>query len=311
MSEILLKTENEIAELEAKLGVEFNNRDLLKQALMHESFVNEWNVANANSQVRSYDRLEYLGDAVLNYTVGRALFEKSSGANEGELSMGRSSIVCRDSLARVAQRLDLSDHILLGKGETTFNPTIRDSILEDSFEAIVGAIHVDQGYTAASRFVFDQLGDEIARVVRNGVEKDPKSAFQEMVQAAGLPTPRYGTHLINVDANHQYTYKAQVSVDGRVVATGYGTSKARAQKSAAAQAKDQFSSQMPERSKREAVGRRASSRAPQKDTVPYEHQENGSAVSDGMRRVRAWLSVMVMRRSSNEPKRRLIYRRPD
>ena len=87
-----------------------------------------------------------------------------SGANEGELSIGRAHIVCKDSLAEAAQDLDLGDHILRGKGEISYSPHVRDSVLEDSFEAIIGAIHEDQGYEAARRFVFDQLGDKIEDV---------------------------------------------------------------------------------------------------------------------------------------------------
>ena len=173
-----ISPESEIDELETKLGFRFSNRNLLRQALTHESFVNEWGDNGSVEGVQSYERLEYLGDAVLNYTVANALFERSATATEGEMSIGRAHIVCRDSLADAAQRLKLGDYVLRGKGETTYSPNVRASVLEDIFEAVIGAIHEDKGYEAASQFVFRHLGNQIENVAEHGVEKDPKSAFQ-------------------------------------------------------------------------------------------------------------------------------------
>lgn len=298
-------------ELQTKLGVRFTDRDLLRQALTHESFVNEWSAEHSESEVCSYERLEYLGDAVLNFTVANALFEQSQTANEGELSMGRAHIVCKDSLAGAAEQLDLGDHILRGKGEIAFSPVVRDSVLEDSFEAIIGAIHVDQGFEAARNFVFEQLGEKISYVVRNGVDKDPKSAFQELVQGVGLKTPRYQTDLIGADAVGQQNYRAQVTIDGRVAATGYGASKPKAQKSAAVSALERFADGIPSEFER-AVRKRRSGLAKRRGQVPIRRQGavQGS-VAVGFRKVGGWLNLGVFRKKTSTPGRRLVFKRSE
>lgn len=301
--------ESEITELELKLGVSFTNRELLRQALTHESFINEWGSDESEGGLSSYERLEYLGDAVLNYAVANALFERSSGANEGELSIGRAHIVCKDSLAEAAQDLDLGDHILRGKGEISYSPHVRDSVLEDSFEAIIGAIHEDQGYDAARKFVFDQLGDKIEDVAKNGVAKDPKSAFQELVQGVGLKTPRYHTEMLPRPVSGEQHFRARVMVDGREVATGIGESKSKAQKNAAAKASELFSNGVPPRFANSTIRRRAS------ETGKYGRSQNGSSSSrgglavGGVKRFASWVSVVVLRKGSPTPGRRLILKR--
>ena len=298
--------ESEIVDIESRLGVRFNNRDLLRQALTHESFVNEWGAVNDDGELASYERLEYLGDAVLNYTVAVGLFERSDDADEGELSMGRANIVCKDSLAAVARNLDLSDHILLGNGELAFNSKVRDSVLEDSFEAIVGAIYVDQGYKTAEGFVYDQLGEKIDDVVKNGVPKDPKSAFQEMVQGAGLKTPHYETDLVGTSASGEQTYQARVYVGGHQFGTGLGTSKARAQKEAAAEARDQFASKV--RGKYKTLAKNRPANRLRDDKVS---QAPDPGISGSYRRVIGWFGSVISRKSESESGRRLVYKRPE
>ena len=298
--------ESEIVDIESRLGVRFNNRDLLRQALTHESFVNEWGAVNDDGELASYERLEYLGDAVLNYTVAVGLFERSDDADEGELSMGRANIVCKDSLAAVARNLDLADHILLGNGELAFNSKVRDSVLEDSFEAIVGAIYVDQGYKTAEGFVYDQLGEKIDDVVKNGVPKDPKSAFQEMVQGAGLKTPHYETDLVGTSASGEQTYQARVYVGGHQFGTGLGTSKARAQKEAAAEARDQFASKV--RGKYKTLAKNRPANRLRDDKVS---QAPDPGISGSYRRVIGWFGSVISRKSESESGRRLVYKRPE
>ena len=301
--------ESEIAELELKLGVSFTNRDLLRQALTHESFINEWGSDEAEGEISSYERLEYLGDAVLNYAVANALFERSTGANEGELSMGRAHIVCKDSLAEAAQELDLGDHILRGKGEISYSPHVRDSVLEDSFEAIIGAIHEDQGYDAARRFVFDQLGNKIEEVAKNGVAKDPKSAFQELVQGVGLKAPRYHTEMLPRPVSGEQQFRARVMVDGCEVATGIGESKSKAQKKAAAKATELFSNGVPAR----FVNSNDRQRTPATRQNGWSYyagtsSNSGSAVG-GMKRFASWVSMVVLRKRGSTSGRRLILKR--
>ena len=302
--------ESEIDELEIKLGVNFSNRDLLRQALTHESFVNEWVADDAGSGMQSYERLEYLGDAVLNYTVASALFDRSTTATEGEMSIGRAHIVCRDSLANAAQRLDLGDHVVRGKGETTCSPYVRESVLEDSFEAIIGAIHEDQGYEAASQFIFRHLGEQIERVAANGVDKDPKSAFQELVQGAGLPTPRYWTGPAGTWSDGQMQYNARVSVGGRDVASGFGNSKSKAQKSAAANALSVFANGIPKEFIK-ATQKRLTAAASGSTSISYSSDRTSETSFDGFRRLANWLGNVVLRRGNSSPGRQLIYKRSE
>ena len=301
--------ESEIAELELRLGVSFNNRDLLRQALTHESFINEWGAENHEVQIESYERLEYLGDAVLNYAVANALFERSGAANEGELSIGRASIVCKDSLAGAAQNLDLGDHILRGKGEISYSPQVRDSVLEDSFEAIIGAIHEDQGFEAARRFVFDQLGDKIERVAKNGVAKDPKSAFQELVQGIGLKTPRYRTEMLPKAVSGEQHFRARVMIDGREVATGIGESKSKAQKNAAAKASELFSNGVPTRFANSTFRRRTTETGRNGRLQNAASSNSFGVAAGGVKRIASWVNIVVLRRGGSPPRRRLILKR--
>ena len=307
----LITPESEITELEGKLGVKFSNRDLLRQALTHESFVNEWVSESTVDGVRSYERLEYLGDAVLNFTVANALFQSSDDASEGEMSIGRAHIVCKESLANAAQCLDLGDHILRGKGEASFSPNIRESVLEDSFEAIIGAIYVDQGYDATKEFIFRHLGQRIDHVARNGVDKDPKSAFQELVQGVGLRTPRYRTEAAGFDVDGQQQYRARVLISGREVASGMGVSKSKAQKCAAKNAQTRFADGVPTEFASMAARRPAATSA-----VGHRSSENGNTsikvlATAGVKRVVGWLSLGAVRKSEPTPGRHLIYKRPE
>ncbi len=309
-----IKSESEIDELESKLGVSFSNRGLLRQALTHESFVNEWGAENTGEDVESYERLEYLGDAVLNYAVANALFERSMTATEGEMSIGRASIVCRDSLADAAQRLDLGDHILRGKGEMAYSPNVRASVLEDSFEAIIGAIHEDQGYEAARRFVFVHLGGQIEHVAKHGVEKDPKSAFQELVQGAGLKAPRYQTDLTGTDPEGQQEYIAKVFVGGRAVASGVGSSKSKAQKSAASRAQSLFADGIPSEFVKMGEGRKKVADVRSKTSVSRSMTQvpkfDGFG-RIGLGRIGNWLNVVLQRKGNASPRRQLIYKRSE
>jgi ribonuclease-3 len=302
--------ESQFIELESKLGVSFTDRDLLRQALTHESFVNEWCADKPDLELASYERLEYLGDAVLNYTVAMALFEKSVSANEGELSMGRAHIVCKDSLAGVAQRLELGDHILRGKGEISYSPQVRDSVLEDSFEAIIGAIHVDQGYEAARHFVFNQLGDKIDHVAQNGVDKDPKSAFQEMVQGVGLKTPWYLTELVGNDMIGQQNYRAHVYVDGSKIASGFGSSKSKAQKNAAAKAINLFTDGLPRLAK---LAKKRKLLIPGRKKMPAvsRSESNRGSIFENLKRFGSRLRWGGLRKSEAGSGRQLIFKRSE
>ena len=303
-------SETDLNELESKLGVSFNDRNLLKQALTHESYLNEWGADDDDVELSSYERLEFLGDAVLNFAVADTLFERSSNASEGELSMGRANVVCKDSLARAATRIDLGKYILRGNGELAYNSNIRDSMLEDVFEAIIGAIHVDQGMDAASKFVFEQLGSQIAHVIDHGVEKDPKSAFQELVQGAGLKTPRYKTELADTNPNGEQQYRARVLVGGKEVANGFGISKSKAQKHAAAKGLERFAHGVPSEFLA-TVARSGVNRNESETSNAQLGTSSDTKPTDGMRRFAGWLGGLVVRKNNQPPRRRLVFKRPD
>ena len=127
--------------LESSLGLRFKDRGLLKQALVHRSFLNE----QGGSSLDSYERMEFLGDAVLELVISTELYHNLPRVTEGELTKGRSALVCRPSLAKVARRLSLGDYLSLGKGEKGSGGQQRESILEEVFESVVAAVYLDQG----------------------------------------------------------------------------------------------------------------------------------------------------------------------
>ena len=215
--------------LESALGLKFRDAALLQQALVHRSLLNE----QGGQPEDSYERMEYLGDAVLELTVSTELFRRFPLLNEGDLTKLRSSLVRGDSLAKVARRLNLGDFILLGKGEETTGGRQRDSILAAAFEAVVAAVYLDQGYEQASCFVAQQLDPELEQISLQGAPPDnPKSGLQERVQAIGLSTPKY--RLASSEGpDHNPLFTVEVLVDGEVSGTGQGGRRSDAEKAAA------------------------------------------------------------------------------
>ena len=215
--------------LESVLGWEFKDPKLLEQALVHRSFVNEhgWSPAD------SYERLEFLGDAVLELAISQELYCRQPGLSEGALTKSRAALVCQDTLAQVAQRLDLSSFLLLGKGEETSGGRQRDSILAAAFEAVVAAIYLDAGFDTARRFIQRAMGQDLDSFFRLGTPpENPKSHLQEYIQASGRTTPHY--RLISAEGpDHGPVFTVEVVVDSEVVGTGRGGSKALAEKTAA------------------------------------------------------------------------------
>lgn len=224
-----------LEDLEASLGTTFTDRGLLRQALVHRSYLNE----HDGSPLDSYERMEFLGDAVLELIISTELYRNLPHVTEGELTKGRSSLVCRASLARAARRLSLGRHLSLGKGEVESGGHDRESILEETFESLVAAIYLDQGYDSARRFVLHALGSDLAEICRRGRALDnPKSRLQELVQGLGLPTPRY--QLVSSDGpDHQPVFTVHVLVGEEVLGQGSGNRKTDAERAAAQVALDQ------------------------------------------------------------------------
>ena len=218
--------------LESRLGLSFHDRGLLRQALVHRSFLNE----QGGSALDSYERMEFLGDAVLELVISNELYRSLPRGDEGKLTKGRAALVCRESLARAARRLGLGDYISLGKGERSNGGPQRDSILEEVFEAMVAAVYLDQGYDAARQFILQALAPELAAYCQEGhTPENPKSLLQETLQSWGWATPRY--QVVAVDGpGHQPVFTVAVTVDGETIGQGAGARKADAERAAAREA---------------------------------------------------------------------------
>ena len=218
-----------IQDLEASLGVTFQNQGLLRQALVHRSYLNE----HGGSTHDSYERMEFLGDAVLELIISTELYQHLPHVTEGQLTKGRSALVCRPSLAGAARRLGLGQHLALGKGEVESGGHDRESILEEAFEAVLAAVYLDQGYSAARSLALRSLEPDLDAIVRRGGPLDnPKSRLQELVQGSGGATPRY--HLVSAAGpDHSPVFTVQVLVGDEVWGQGTGSRKSDAERAAA------------------------------------------------------------------------------
>ncbi len=214
--------------LEGELGVSFNDKGLLTQALVHSSFLNE----NPGVFAESNERLEFLGDAVIGSAVAAELYSTYDAWPEGMLTAGRSSLVQGDTLARVAGRLGLGEHLQMGRGEEAAGGRNRPNNLAATFEAVVGAHFLDCGYDAAADLVLRLLEPELSELTEPGASPNPKSSLQEAVQARGQTTPSY--RIVKVEGqDHARRFTAEVVVDGVPIGTGTGSRKALAERAAA------------------------------------------------------------------------------
>src|SRR3990167_8779668 len=217
----------EIAQLEEKLGVAFKNKDLLQTALTHRSYVN----ANPDWHLPQNERLEFLGDAVLELVVTRYLYLNFENP-EGDLTSFRAALVNSIMLADVAAALELGDFLLLSRGEAKDEGKARMYILANTFEAIVGAIYLDQGYEAAEGFIGRVLVTRMKEVFDKKLYRDAKSYFQEKAQEIAGVTPTYEV-LKEWGPDHAKNFVVGVYIGEEVVAEGEGSSKQEAQQDAA------------------------------------------------------------------------------
>lgn len=217
-----------LAALERALDVSFENRALLEEALTHRSFVNE----NPQNGARDNQRLEFLGDAFLGLAVGDWLFRRFSEAQEGELTSLRAWIVCTESLAAIARELALGEHLRLGRGEEASGGAERPANLCAAFEAVVGAIYLDQGAERAMRWVHQLLERRAREIEAQRWRKNAKSFLQEYTQAVWRITPSY--RIVREEGpDHAKVFTAQVLVGDEVWGEGTGPSKQAAQQAAA------------------------------------------------------------------------------
>lgn len=209
------------------LGLSFKNLDLFEEALTHRSFLNENRSAKAHNE-----RLEFLGDAVLELAVTRFLFDKFPFKPEGDLTAYRAALVNTFSISDIAQTLGLNDLLLLSKGEKRDTGRARQIILADAFEALLGAIYLDQGYDAAETFIAKHLYPKIDQVLEDKSYQDAKSKFQENAQDDVGITPKYKT--ISEDGpDHERTFIVGVYLGETEIARGEGKSKQEAEQAAA------------------------------------------------------------------------------
>jgi len=219
------------ADLARRLGYAFRRTDLLDQALTHRSH-----------GIRHNERLEFVGDAVLNCVVARALFDRFPDLPEGDLSRVRASLVNRDTLADVARRLGLSDAIRLGEGELRSGGARRPSILADALEAVYGAVFLDGGFEAATQVIDRTFAEVLGNADPAALGKDPKTRLQEWLQGRRLPVPAYRIVAVEGEAHAQrFTAECAVAPLG-VVTLGSGASRRVAEQVAAEAAYREVSS---------------------------------------------------------------------
>lgn len=204
----------------------FRNPTLLALALTHRSAVNEGKSREHN------ERLEYLGDAVLELAVSDFLYRKFPKETEGQLTAFRTALVRTETLAQLARDLGIPERITLSKGEERSGGTSNPSLLADTLEAVLGALYLDQGLTSVERFLNETLLVDANRTIQESMKLDAKSKFQEIVQARGDPSPTYEI-ITTHGPDHDRVFTAQVVVAGKPCATGIGKSKQEAEQEAA------------------------------------------------------------------------------
>jgi ribonuclease-3 len=226
----VVRLRDEFEPLQRTLGYRFRDRGLLEHALTHTSRANE----DASGGVVDNETLEFLGDAVLGFIVADLLFREFPDFNEGHKSKAKASLVSTATLARLAERLNLGEHLLLGRGEEKTGGRQKQALLADAYEALIAAIYLDGGVEQARAFIVREFGDLVAAVRAQGAggSEDYKSALQEHVQRTNRPLPQYrlaATH----GPDHRKQFEVEVLVDGEPLASAVGSSKKEAEQEAA------------------------------------------------------------------------------
>ena len=218
----------EFMELQDTLGFTFRHPALLKQALVHRSYLHE----NPDFILPSNERLEFLGDSLLGFVIAEKLYEDFPKLSEGGMTKLRAALVRRETLARLVSSLGLGNYLYLGHGEEASGGRLKQSILAGAFEAVIGAILIDQGFTACRDFMLHLFDDEIGRAIRNRLFYDYKSQLQEIAQARHGEAPVYRT-IKAVGPDHAKEFTVEVSIVGSIIARGRGKSKRQAETEAA------------------------------------------------------------------------------
>ncbi len=223
--------EEKFSELEKKIGVEFEDKNLIIQAFCHRSYLNE----NPDFNLGQNERLEFLGDAVLELIVTGYLYFNYPEKSEGELTTWRAALVNTKEIGDTADKIGLGDFLLLSKGEKREKGRARLCILANTFEALIGAIYLDGGYKTAAKFVEKNLISRLPRIIELGLYRDPKSELQEKTQEAVGITPNYEV-LRSEGPDHQKHFIIAVFLNGDPIGQGEGWSKKEAEEEAAKEA---------------------------------------------------------------------------
>ena len=222
-------------EFNNRLGLGFNSQMLLTRALTHRSFINE----NPHA-LEDNERLEFLGDAVLDFIVGAWLYHHYPEMTEGELTLVRTALVRTEQLAEFARQIDLGSAIRLGQGEIVSGGRRRNALLCAGFEALIGGLYLDQGIEAVELFFEPYISQAVNKILVGGHPRDPKSLLQEWTQARGLNPPEYQT-VKESGPDHEKVFLVEVTVGDLAKGVGEGYSKREASKQAAKRALEQLS----------------------------------------------------------------------
>ena len=221
--------EKDFASLQKRIKIQFKNLDLLNQAFVHRSYLNE----NPSFHLGHNERLEFLGDAVLELVVTDYLYHTFPHATEGAMTNWRASLVNSKMLAKVGSSINLAPFLYLSRGEgKDVESKARQFIVTNAFEALIGAIYLDRGYKTAEKFIHRFVLPELPNIIEHGLDVDPKSRLQELSQEKLKSTPRYDV-LKEVGPDHAKWFTIGVYIGADMVATGEGSSKQEAQLDAA------------------------------------------------------------------------------
>ena len=218
----------QLEELEKEIGYTFRQKELLKKALTHTSYAYE-------KKVDSNEKLEFLGDSILEFISSKYLYQNYPNLKEGEMTKVRATVVCEKSLHKIAQKHNFSDFLYLGKSEQVTGGKNRPAILADSVEAVIAAMYLDGGLDKAEKFIIKNLKDEIEIATKHVGDKDYKTVLQEKLQEHGDVKIEYEITK-EIGPDHNKSFEAQVSLNGKVLAKGKGKSKKEAHMEAAKKA---------------------------------------------------------------------------
>mgnify|MGYP001172579212 FL=1 len=215
----------DISVLEKEIGYTFKNKNLLKNALIHTSYAHE-------NGVESNEKLEFLGDSILEFISSKYIYNKYPKLKEGEMTKVRATVVCEESLYKIADKHNFSDFLYVGKSERMHQGNRKIAIMADSVEAVIAAIYFDSNLDEAEKFIINNLKDEIEVASHNVGMKDHKTVLQEKLQIHGNVNIEY--KIINESGpDHDKTFTAEVRLNGKALATGIGKTKKQAEMDAA------------------------------------------------------------------------------